>query len=345
MLDGNPATALSDGDVNHGYFRRRVGKKGIEARWQAIGIWKAGDRLIVEKDGRPTSDRPFDLLFTRSLQAISYELYMQVRAGKPWPDAPPTAEETRTVDVSDFKGASVPASDRAVERTDNAPPDPLAEHKAQLAEEALVVAKFLKEPVASQDRANAASELANRIAKLGKWFGDHYELENRPLIMRQQELRDNYLHPSQEAKALAKSLADAQADFLYQEQQRLNREAAEKARIAAEAQKKLEDEARETGETTPAPVAVPPVEAPRKATSGGLTGRKTSVTTKPTAVVTDYRLLAAWLITGGEQGVPGNECRNMALKAVLDTAAQRMVDARSDLKPGFVVEDKPVARR
>lgn len=332
--------ALTTDAVHYGYFRRRVGRKDGKARFQAIGIYpNSAGRVVCEKDGKPTKDAPFDLLFSRSLEGISWDYYMGVtRKGEPWKDAAP----------------DIPASDRVVNREDNAPPDPIAELKAQLVEEQIIATKFLALPIETQDQANGASAFANRVAALGKRLNDEYEKANRPLLEQQKVLRTTLLHPSQEAAALAWKITQHQAPYLAREQRRLDDERYAAERKAFEEQQAREDEqkrlaAEAEAQNRPAPPPVEPAAAlppAQKAASGGLTGRKTTVTTRKVAIITDYRMLAYFCITGGDKTVALNVCRNPDLAVFLQKLADRMAQvATPESSPGFRVEEEPVARR
>src|SRR6185295_793790 len=217
LLQTGVLQPLQDGVVHYGYYRRPSAGKTQKARWVPIAIYPAdksdNPEIIVELDGKRTDKRPFDAIFSKGLQAISYETYVAVtRNGEPWPDAVPGLPDLERQPAGDWKEAppqrlaerpnpdpqpptDVPAADREVSRHDNDPPQDyrlLMEHQTQLVEEKLLVQRRLEKPINTQDEANSASEHANRIAALGKWFEAEYEQKNRPLLEQQKMLRTDY---------------------------------------------------------------------------------------------------------------------------------------------------------
>ena len=345
---------LHDGVVHFGYYRRPSESKKVGARWVPFAIWGRPDGTVVcEVDGQKTTKRtPFQLLFSKYLQGISRETYMAVtRKGEPWPDAPPPLEELAPegpnpdpqpptqqgdkyvvrIGNDGARTVSVPASDREVSREDNIPADAPDDHRilidqqATLAQEANLVRQRLLLPIQSQDEANAASEHANRIDALGKWFGDEYERRNRPLLDQQKRLRMDYLHPAQEAAGYAKALAQHMAGFLLAEQRKL--EAEQRAAAEAEAARiqKAAEEAAAKGEViTPEIVRPGAPTPPRRAGAGGLTGRRTTVSEENVGSVTNYMEFAAVLIRGNMANPPPTYCSNMELKTVLDEIARKL---------------------
>lgn len=242
---------------------------------------------------------------------------------------------------------TVPAADRAVSRSDNLPPDmdPLEFHGYQLAEEKALVEKFLETPIKTQTDADKASEWANRVSRLEKWFKDTHKALKAPLLEQTRALDAAYLRKAEDAAALAKKLTQHQTPFLVAEQKRLEAEAAAKQRI-------VEEEARRQAEASPPAgqqpvVAADPAPAPVKARSGGASGRATSLQQQRVAVIVDYQALASFLIHGGRQGVPLNSCANADLKEALDKAAHRIaqVSPIGSTQPGFEIVERPVARR
>lgn len=302
---------LQDGAVHFGYYRRPATKKAAGNRWVPIGVFpnKKGE-VIVEIDGKKNArKRPFDAIFSKYLQAIGYNTYLDVtRRGKPWPDAPPALE------------MSVPASDREVALTDNM--DPLTRYQRQLIEEKVLVNAWLEKPVSTQEQANAASEWANRIASLAGWFQAEYDQRNRPLLDEQKKLREIYLHPAQEAKNLANIVTQHTADFLLEKQRRLIAE----AKAAA------------------MPAVVP--EEP-KARAGGLTGRQTTVTEANLATVHNYLEFAAYLIHGQMVNAPADYCSSPEVKKVLDERAAVLARKlpKDHKLPGLTITTRAKARR
>lgn len=356
---------LQDGCVHPGYYRKPSGGKNQNARWVPVGIWPSFDKktTIVEIDGRPSSKTPFDAIFSKNLQGVSYEVYMDVtRNNAPWPDAPPVAPTPPDLELQDAewkevpaerKGTNpapqppnIPAADREVTRHDNDPPQDhrlLVEHQLQLADEHVLVRKRLEKAIGTQDEANSASEHANRIATLGKWFESEYEVRNRPLLEMQKMLRVDYLHRANEAKELAHTLTQHMADFLISEQRKL--EAAQRAAAEAEAARLRELEAK--GEPPPPPPPPGAPEAPQRAAAGGLTGRKTTVREEPIAIVDDYMAWATKLIRGGMADAPPNYCGDADLKSLLDKLAQRHAKTMpvGPVVSGIRIEKQAKARR
>lgn len=342
---------LHDGDVHFGYYRKPSGSKNQRARWVPVGIWPVSDKpsaeVVVEVDGRPSNMRPFDAIFSKYLQGVSYEDYMAVtRKGEPWKDEPPQAptppdlQRDRQGEWQEVEPQRVPAADRAVTRHDNLPPQDhklLIEHQVQLSEEQLLVGRRLQKAITTQDEANSTSEHANRIAALGKWFEAEYEVRNRPLLEQQKMLRVDYLHRAQEAQGLAKALTQHMADFLLAEQRRLA-EHAERVRQAAAAEA--------AAQGTP-PEQQPAPEPPPKAGAGGLTGRRTTVREEPIAIVEDYLVWATKLIHGGMVNPPANYCSSAELKTLLDALANKMAKVLpvGPVTSGVRVEKQAKARR
>lgn len=363
---------VHEDSLHFGYYRKRS-EKGGKAVWQRVGVWpvKTEEGLVmrVYVDDVPVAADQHTKVFSYACRnPISYDVYSQVRAGKPWPDSPPpltafvgTIKNVGNEPLNVGGGMSlapgeemtVPASDRVVTRSDNAPAeDDYTIRKHVLAEEKGLVPIFLEKPITDQDGANKAAEWANRISRNAKWFRDTHRELKAPILEEGRRLDAAYLRPAEEAEALAKKLTQHQTPFLAAEQRRLEAEAQERQRTS-------EEEARRQADVPPpvdGPAAAAPDPAPRyptspppppKAKSGGASGRSTTLRVEKVAVISDYRLLAAFLITGGREGTPNNSCSNPDLKEALDKLAHRMAQtAIPDMPtPGFTVEERPVARR
>lgn len=370
---GSPELSLSEGEVHSGYWRS---KKRDGSGWQAVGIWRVGDQNFLAIDGKLSRQAAYSIFSYACRHPIPYDLYVKVTHGEPWPDLPPalsgatkeggdatdtthngpTTSKSETVPAGP-PPAGIPAADREVSRADNQPPEAFQDtpegKKAQLAEEQQLAAAFLKAPITTQELANKAANWADRVAKLGRWFGDEYERLNRPLLTEQKRIRALYLEPEKDATALAKTLTSAQTDFLWETEQKRVRQL-KAAADAAEAERRAEIEkvALESGPEAALKVSLetpvaPPPGAPAKVRSGGATGRATTITTERVARVTDYFMLAAFLISGGMEGTPRDVCHNPELKALLDKLSHRMAQTAisGHTQPGFTVEDKPKARR
>lgn len=247
---------------------------------------------------------------------VPYEWYELVaEKGGNWPDAAGLPIE-----------ADVPAADRAVERTDNKPPEESEiDAIARQIENAKDSAEKQYKEITSDEHAMQAQAARSRLNELAGTADKKREAEKRPHLDKCKEIDGKWQPWVKMAKAGADAIRDALRVWetkKFKAEQEALRQREEEARKAAE-------EAAAKGEPAPeSPVEEEPVTPiTTNGTIKGASGRAATVRTIKVAKVVDYDKAYAAL-----KAIP-------EVKKVIDTVAQRLVNAGQNV-PGVEVEEQ-----
>lgn len=251
--------ALHDGHVEAGYYKMRLGKGGP---WVPVAIWeKDGEMVAVRGDGKGGRQRVEpDTIWTHVAgnPVKQSEAKYAFEHGKWEGDAPTIGDNSRHYEDT-FEGIS-------------------AEHEDY---KELVLA-FLADVekaggIKDKTKADQASNMADAIGSvkggIAKRADEMREALVRPHLEAQREINGQFKPLIDEAKALDAQLRRAAGAWVKAEQDRLRKEAEEKARI--------EREKNASAEVHVAPV-VPKVQV------GGQRAAVRSLKTKLVAQITDY---------------------------------------------------------
>jgi vacuolar-type H+-ATPase subunit H len=262
---------LHDGDIHLGFWR----KKNKDGSYTPAAIWLDNDQLFLKignyviTDENIISDRMSWLL----KNPITHEAYKFYEEHGRWPDDAPNVDKSENV-------ASI---------GHNNPPEPIIELKDKYEEEKRLAVKFMKEPITTQEQADSVGPWAKRITEIAKEATKLHKDEKAPFLEKCREIdekwRDLKEYPGNLVKKLKKHVEPyllEQARKAREEQERLRREAEEKAK-AAQAIKDEEERARAEKEA-----AKMQKQATAKiSTNAGRTGQKVSLRTVKVAVITD----------------------------------------------------------
>lgn len=290
-LEGN-APPIDPTVAPCGYFRLPNREGGFEPltvwlddageKWAQRG---AGDPIHVSappqevRDGLTTGGEEG---FVRELMAyamrypVDVDLYFDVLEGrKNWPDLPPPLPVTYS----------------------NAPADPLEAAKQELEAERIEVERFLKTPIADQERADLAANWANRLA----------DLESR-IEAKRVELKKPHDEAGKAVQKNWKPLVDTAGVLKAQLKASTTKFLQDKAREEAIARAKLA----EAGEVLP--TGAPPPRA-------GTAGRTVSVATIYRAQIEDYPAALAFFAEREE------------VRELVQSLANRIIAAKGEV-PG-----------
>ena len=275
---------IQDGIPDYGFYRVRSRDKQT---WRAIAYWYAEDgSLKCYLDGNPLDEqRACEIWPWASKSAITYELYRAVIWGEPWPDL-----------------------SEAVTRSNNAPADnsfeALSDRIGDLAREADKIID-----VKTQDEANQAADLANKLGEL-EGVADARRVEDkRPHDEAAHEVQARW-KPIIDAAALAKrTLKGVIARFL----------------AAKETAERTEREAAVRAGAPP-----PPQEQRASITKAGTRGRAVALRTVKDVEIVDRAAVLAFFAGGA------------MMTEFLQTQAEKAVRAGVDV-PGTTVKERKVA--
>lgn len=175
---------------------------------------------------------------------------------------------------------------------DNLPDDPVEQIKVELEGEAEIIDEFLKQPVTTQEQADQVGPWVDRLRKTAQRADKLREEEKRPHLSACREIDDRWRFPVARAKELAQKLKDHLLPFL-QAEERARKEA---ARIAAEQERKLRDQAaKEQSAAKREEIEHQAAEAAKQTVvenaSAGRVGAKVSLRRDKDAEITDYDAL------------------------------------------------------
>jgi hypothetical protein len=249
-------------EEDEGYYRTLITETGINAKngqrngktipvmWgKPVAYYMLGSHLIGAIGDRDMTENEVNDLWTYVCRyPISEDLYRDVaEKGKPWPDLPPKAV------------AEVPAADRDVTTTDNAPAEAIAldvEHATAI-DNAIGAGKDL--PVTTVAEAAVASGAANIIRDRRLAAEKAAKRVVDPLKVAYEDERDKWLKSVKRAKDVEAAIRLRVSNFEIDERRRIAAEqlaALEKQREIDEANSRAADRAISRGE----PEAPPEVE-------------------------------------------------------------------------------------
>lgn len=219
------SVAIHDGEVHAGFYRLKSRDGGAD---QPVAYWFAADGSLRCRIGKVdvTEQIARERWIWAQKLPITHDLYKSVIAGGHWPD-----------------------QHEAVTLSNNAPDDNSLEGIRDaidaLAQEASVLIK--NGPAQSEEEANRAADLANRLGQLHSKADKAREIEKAPYLKAGREVDDKWRPLTTTAEVYKKIKAAVITPFLAAQQaakekaEREAREAADKARREAAAR---EEEAR-----------------------------------------------------------------------------------------------------
>ena len=263
---------------NIGFYRVNDKREG---RWKPVAIFLDDQNVIhAEIDEKPVRPENIGDLWHRCCRfPVSYKAYEAALANGKFNDEPPP-----------------PAGDNL---PDDA--DPLDKLTAEFEGERELVEQFLNEPIADQDAADRAGIWAKRLTDIAKRATELFTVEKRPVLDQAKRIDDKWRSIRERPAALAVQLKRHVDGFLIAKQRaehervekakkealRLQREAEEKARLAAMQETQL------TLVDAGAAIAAAQ-EAARQAEyhrpQAGRTGARISLRTFTTARIVDYQV-------------------------------------------------------
>jgi hypothetical protein len=290
---------IHDGEPQAGFYR----KKANTGDWLPVAYWFTPDNELRCRIGKTNIEdqRAREVWPHISKHPITHDVYKAVVGGAPWPDQ----HEAVTRDTSNSAAAP-----------DDNSFDALKDRIEDLAREAdkLIAAGA----AATQEQADQASDLANRLGELAKKADTARVEEKRPHDEAAKAVQAKWL-PLIGAADIYKRIKAAVVTPFLAELDRKRREAEAAARRAAE-------EAAKTG--APAPEPPPAATAPVKAGSGGR--RSVALRTVKDIEIADRDVLLAYFKD------------NQQITDLLQTMAERAVRAGVDV-PGVKITERKVA--
>lgn len=247
-----------DGEADYGFYRVRTRDK---TSWRAVAYWYGQDGVVrCRLDGRDlTTQQAHELWTYASKNPITHEVYTAVTGGAPWPDL--NAEVTRS---------NLAPADDSLEGLRDAIDD--------LAREAerLIKAGAAK----TEDEANQAADVANKLGTLRNRADKAREEEKRPHLQAGRDVDDKWrpivtgadiyarlkeivVTPFLKAALARKAAVELEARRVAAAAAEVARKAEEEAKIAAEAAERQAGGARD-GEAAEA-ARVAQAEAERQA--------------------------------------------------------------------------------
>lgn len=296
------AVPLHDAHPQAGYYKMRRGKGGP---WMPVAIWEHEGQMIAvvgtgEANGRQRRDPDDIWTYCAGNPVSKADAKFAFEHGKWQGDAPTIGDNSREYPAT-YEGIS-----------------------AEFADYAELVRQFLADVerdggIHTKVRADQASNMADKISGtvkngIGKRADELREALVRPHLEAQREINGQFKPLVDEAKVLDRKLRDAATAWAKSEQDRLRKEAEEKARIERE-------------KSPSAEIHIVP-EVP-KVQVGGERGAKRSLKTRRVARVTDYAAALAHFANSDE------------VRQAVEKLAQRAVDAKMPTPPGVeVVEEQ-----
>jgi hypothetical protein len=288
------------GEDDEGYYRKPIREKSLNAQgktngqskiigWEPVAYWLDGGLLCgVIGDRDMTGNEVIDNWTWVCRYAITEAQYRAVaERGEAWPDLPIKSNyEPATLTEAQINTnfiaalqADIPAANRDVARSDNAPPEvsPDVEHATAI-DNAIGAGKDL--PVTTVAEAEIASGAANIIRERRLAAEKAAKRVVDPLKTAYEDERAKWLPPVQRAKATEDAIRLRVSNFEIAERKRVAAEqlaALEKQREIDEANARAADRAIASGEPEQAPVveeiAIPLAPAKTKPTYGSYTPR------------------------------------------------------------------------
>ncbi len=255
---------IHDGDAQAGFYRIRFGEE-----WKPVAYWytKAGALRCRVADRDATEQWARERWSFASQHPITHEVYQAVVAGGPWPDQ----HEAVTRDRLNSQGAPDPDSF-----------DGLKDRIADLARDAetLIKAGGAK----SQEEADRASDLANRLGELWNKADGARKIEKTPFDEKAKAVQAKWLPVLSTAEIYKRIKAAVVTPFLVAQENKRRVAEAEARRMAEEAAKKNE----------PIPEPPPAATVPIKAGAAGR--RSVSLRTVKAIEITDRAAVLAFFI-------------------------------------------------
>jgi hypothetical protein len=289
---------IHEGEAQSGFYRVRSRDK---TTWRTVAYWFKDGALRCRVNGDDIDEqRAMELWPFASKNPITHEVYRAVSQGGAWPDL----HEAVTADR--INSSNAPA-DNSLEA--------LQDRIADLARDA---EKLIADGAArSQEAADRASDLANRLGELHKQADTARAAEKKPHDDAAKAVQAKWL-PVLSLAEVYKRLKNVVVGPFLVEQDRKRREAEQAALKAAE-------EAAKAGREPPPPAAA---SAPVKAGSGGR--RSVALRTQKRAVIVDHAAALSHFANHSE------------VKALVETLANRAVRGGFDV-PGVKVTEEQVA--
>lgn len=282
---------LKLGVPESGYYRwlQRDGS------YKPVGIWRGEDGIPVakvgERDVTPDAEWCERVFAYCCKHPITFQVYQDVMAGQPWPDAAPE------------------------KRLSNMPDDPFEAAKVDLAEEAELVAELLANPL-NDTTAGRAASLADRIGKTGKKADETRAEEKKPHDDASKAVQAKWKPLVDQAATLTRQLKDAIGAHLLAKKRAAEEEERKRRQEEAKAREAAMREAEARGE--PAPQPEPPVlERPKPVQTkiAGAEGRTIALRTERRAKIIDYPRAHAALASHPEMKDLVQTLANRAVKA------------------------------
>lgn len=305
------AVPLHDAHPQAGYYKMRRGKGGP---WVPVAIWKHEGELIAvvgtgEAKGRQRRD-PSDIWTYCAGNPVSQaDAKYAFEHGKWQGDAPTIGDNSREYPAT-YEGISAEFSDYA---------ELVRQFLADIAKDG-----GIKDKVKADQASNMADAIGTVKGGIAKRADEMREELVRPHLEAQRDINGKFKPLIEEAKALDAQLRRAAGAWAKAEQDRLQKIADEKARLAREAAEKA---ARDAPASTP--IVIPEIVAePVKVQVGGERGAKRSLKTRRIARITDYAAALAHFADTDE------------VRMAVEKLAQRAVDAKMPTPPGVEIVEE-----
>lgn len=289
--------AIQDGEPQAGFYRVRSRDK---TTWRPVAYWFADGLLRCRVDGADIDEqRANELWLYASKNPIAHETYEAVIAGGSWPDLHDAASEDRR----NFRDGDNDESFEAIkDRIDD------------LAREA---EKLIKSGGAkTQEEADRASDLANRLGELWNKADDARKAEKKPHDDAAAAVQEKWRGVLIAGSIYKQIKAVVVTPFLAELDRR--RKAAE-----AEARKAAEQAAKDGA---PAPPPPPAASAPVKAGSGGR--RSVALRTVKQVEITDRAALLAYFADGQAMTEFLQTCAEKAVRAGVTPAGVTITETQ-----------------
>jgi len=287
---------IHDGEPQAGFYRVRNREK---TNWRTVAYWFKDGALRCRIDGADIEEqRAMEMWTYASKNPITHEVFKSVSEGGAWPDL----HEGVTADRINSAGAA-----------DEDTFDGLQDRISDLARDAerLIVAGAAK----SQDEADRASDLANRLGELHKKADIARAAEKKPHDEAAKAVQAKWLPVLGIAEVFKMLKSRVITPFLVAEDQ--------KRRAAEDAARKAATEAAKAGQPIPEPP--PAASAPVKAGSGGR--RSVALRTVKVVAIADRAAVLAFFAD------------NQMITDALQTLAEKATRA-GVMVPGTTVTDE-----
>lgn len=288
--------SIHDGEPQAGFYRVRTRDK---TGWRTVAYWFKDGALRCRIDGADIEEqRAMEMWTYASKNPIAHEVFKSVSEGGAWPDL----HEGVTADLINSAGA---ADENTFEG--------LQDRISDLARDAekLIAAGGAK----SQDEADRASNLANRLAELHKQADAARAAEKKPFDEGAKTIQGKWLPLLSIADAYKRLKAAVVTPFLVEQER--------KRRAAEDAARKYAMEAAKAGQPIPEPP--PAAVASVKAGSGGR--RSVALRTVKVIAIADRAAVLAFFAD------------NQMVSDVLQTLAEKATRAGVTV-PGVTVTEE-----